>query len=382
MRAARRGAGLLLRGIAVLAMLGAVGIPGPVAAQDRQRSADVQKLVAEAEAAVVARRYAEAVDRYERAWALLPEPGFQFNISMLYLNRLQDPMRAWDHAVLFSGAAGTDLDREDAAELLEKIAAELGKTRARVALEVSPAHADVTLDGRSLAIRAPQTAWIPAGRHAVVVSAPGFRTDESALVLEAGALVPLKIRLEPAGGKLRVSADADDARVTIDDHPAVAAPAERIVSPGKHVVQVEAGGRKTFRREIQVGPAETTVVHAELPPLETPGNWRKTAGWISIGTAGAAVAAGLTTWFLGRKEATAAGNLRPEDYDRYDAYKDAFNTRVERARSEGIASYALWGIGAAAAGVGLYFLLAPGGGPAVSVAPGPGGAGLSASVAW
>jgi hypothetical protein len=360
----------------LLAPAMAAGAPG------EDRSAAVHRLVAEAESAVVSRRYAEAVSLYDAAWALSPDPAYQFNIAMLCLNRLDDPEGAWEHALLLQESARGESDRVDAEDLLGKAAAALGRTRGRATFEVSPAEAQVTVDGKAATSRSPRAAWLPAGSHAVQVTAPGFRSQEARLDVEAGGQVTLSVRLEPEGGTLRVLADVAGARVTIDDQAPVDAPAERRVAPGAHSVRVEAAGRIPWRQQVVVTASKSSVLQAVLAPVPAAKPWRRTAGWVSVGTAGASLAAGLATWFLGRRDATAAGNLLPRDYADYGAYKAAFDARVGQARSKGIASYALWGVGAAAAGVGLYFLLAPDGGPAVSLAPGPGTAGVTASVAF
>jgi hypothetical protein len=181
--------------------------------------------------------------------------------------------------------------------------------------------------------------------------------------------------------------------VRIDDTPVTEATAEPVpLEPGRHVVDATAPGATPFRRWIAVAAGDQASLAVDLPPGPVPaasvpahggGDSRKTAGWLALG-GGVALAAASAVLIVARHEDIAALD-RACPGGRCPAGADANDLEATRSRAlvEGPVAVACGIAGIAAAGVGLYLLVARHGSiataPPLAVAPlvARGGAGLA-----
>jgi hypothetical protein len=313
--------------------------PLSLPAQDARNSAAA--IAGKAEKAVRARHYGEAIEGFRRAWELSREPEYLYNIALIYLERIQDPLNAWEYSEKYAFAARTDEERREAADLVRKAEAALSRRHGKITIRTEPTSAEVFVDGVTTSGRTVRSEfWVAAGPHIVRATAPGFDPAESRVEVEAGGSTDVSLVLTQRAVPPR-----------IDETPlALAAPVQ--VKP-----DVEPPGVRV--------PAQVPPPDAQRPLGED-----HTAAWATIGCGLAAVATGTLLWGLGYQDIVTANGMdsgAPRD------------TKIDDGRRKAIAGYVLWGVGGAAvvAGVIVYFTVGPSGGAAI-VPSGPGGPGITA----
>jgi hypothetical protein len=184
--------------------------------------------------------------------------------------------------------------------------------------------------------------------------------------------------------------------VRIDDRPVTVAMAEPIpLVPGRHVVDATAPGAMPFRRAIVVAEGEQVSLAVDLAPGPVPvasvaapgGHARTTAGWLALGGGVGLVAASAVLLVVRHDDIAALDRACPDGRCPAGADANALEATRTRALVEGPVSVACGVAGIAAAGVGVYLLVARHGSTAaarIAVAPlvARGGAGLALSGAF
>lgn len=113
---------------------------------------------------------------------------------------------------------------------------------------------------------------VAAGRHHVLVDAPGFQPVSVPLDVSHGEQKEIEVHLVRVGyGYLSIDADAPEIRVEVD-HTAAGvwlsgAPPLRVkLKAGSHELTIHASGRKTYAGTVAVPPGRVLPVHARLIP--------------------------------------------------------------------------------------------------------------------
>jgi hypothetical protein len=251
--------------------------------------------------------------------------------------------------------------------------------------------ADVMLDGE-LVGRTPLTSSLTLmpGSHKVELVRPGYRTARTELTLGDGAsgeiaLEPEEDRAEIArvGGDLKLAITETEALVTVDGTPRGPYTASLRLAHGTHHLLVERGGFRPNERDVDVAVGQTTVVPVALDP--TPemrelyvgrARSQRTWAWIGIG-GGLAFAGGGTAFLLANASAksdaradrdAAVGRLEREegvcdvgsingDFDACNRAIFSAQDKLDSVKGRDVIGYVGLGVGAAAAGLGLFFLL-------------------------
>jgi tetratricopeptide (TPR) repeat protein len=167
-----------------------------VAAQPAQEDAAYHDLVRGALAAFDAKNWSEARRMFSTAHALQPSARTLRGLGMVAFE-----MGEYVEARQLLREALDDPRRPLEAELRADTEALLGRTRAllaRVRLNIEPAGAELTLDGKPLARPTPRELWMKAGRHALEARAPGHRSRLFPITAAAGDDQLVEVRLEPA----------------------------------------------------------------------------------------------------------------------------------------------------------------------------------------
>ncbi len=118
--------------------------------------------------------------------------------------------------------------------------------------------------------RPPHGALIETGPHRVWVEAPGYETAERALTVEHGQALEVAPEMVRVGyGWLAVDGNAEEVTVTIDGarrgvYTAVGDPIHVRLDAGKHRVELEAKGRKTWAGDVEVPRGQRLGVHGLL----------------------------------------------------------------------------------------------------------------------
>jgi len=251
--------------------------------------------------------------------------------------------------------------------------------------------ADVMLDGE-LVGRTPLTSSLTLmpGSHKVELARPGYRTARTELTLGDGASG--EITLEPEedkaevsriGGDLKLVITETDALVTVDGTPRGPYTVALRLAPGTHHLLIERGGFRPLERDVDVARGQTTVIPIALDP--TPemrelyvgrARSQRTWSWIGIG-GGLAFAGGGTGYLLynagAKDDARAERDAAVGKLDRMEGVcnrgsmqgdADACNAQIQSTQDKynsvkgrDVIGYVGLGIGVAATGLGLYFLL-------------------------
>jgi hypothetical protein len=251
--------------------------------------------------------------------------------------------------------------------------------------------ADVVLDGETVG-RTPLTSSLTLmpGGHKVELVRPGYRTARTELTLGDGAsgeiaLDPEEDRAEIArgGGDLKLAITETEALVTVDGTPRGPYTTSLRLAPGTHHLLVERGGFRPNERDVDVAAGQTTVIPVALDP--TPemrelyvgrARSQRTWAWISIG-GGLALAGGSTGFLLYNSSAkddaradrdAATGRLERKegvcDTSSINGDVDACNRAIlsaqdtlDSVKGRDVIGYVGVGVGVAATGLGLFFLL-------------------------
>lgn len=133
-----------------------------------------------------ARRYAEALAEFKRAYALSPAFRIQYNIGLSQA-ALGDALGAVEAFSTYLREGGTKVDSSRRAQVDAEIA-RLSKQLAWLTLDVEEPAAEVMLDGNALAKGlATRDLRLNAGRHTVTVRSADGTVKTQSVVLAAGA---------------------------------------------------------------------------------------------------------------------------------------------------------------------------------------------------
>jgi PEGA domain len=242
-------------------------LPRPAFAQDKRTQA--RALLVAGQKLYSAGEYAEALSRFERAYALVPSPRIQFNFGLAYmmLDRPSDAMRAFEAFIAGAGdASGADV---------AKAQANLGRLDKKVAvleLEGDTSGAEVAVDGRSYG--SVTRVVLDPGPHQLTIDKPGRPPFLSKLKVAAAARVRIPVQF------------GEPAPVTVPPPASSRTPAVATATPPPLV-----GLPALVPNPPPEEPRDT------VPAAPTPAPWQRTAGWVSSGIAvvlgGATLAAGL-----------------------------------------------------------------------------------------
>ena len=379
----------------------ALALAGAAGDARAQAGKDATKLATQAEKDAMAGRLDVAIKGYRKAWEAGHDPAYLFNISVIYLEGVKDPLQAWEYAQQYVAAAKSDAAKREGAQLIAKAEEALAPAFGKVTVHVTPATASVYLDQKLAENRLQRSiAWVEPGEHVVLAEATGREPDEARFSVKAGGRVEVALDLKAQQATLRVETRTPGAVVFLDGVKAGPAPIEKRVEAGVHVVRTEANGFTTLERRETLGAGSTLVVQADLlpvvaamapaGPLAGPPAARsagmsgqRIGAWVCMGTGIAAAIVGTGLYGGAYAAYKGAGDLDPKDYATPGKYQNAFDERTSRGKTLAYSSYAMWGLGAAALGTGLILYFTDPSGPATAVVPaGPGGPGMTASISW
>jgi hypothetical protein len=308
--------------------------------------------------------FAGAEPLFDQAFKLYPHPEILHNLARAHeemgqlATALDEFRRALDMDKQYTFAA-------DAQKRIVDLTARLRTTHGLVLVTSTPAQVELELhvDGRAFehGLVAPAERWVPAGRLRVSGSRPGFVAGSEEVEVAAGSELKVELVLLPVAKKgfISVVTPVEGASVSIDGEAVGVSPLpSTTVEVGVHTVRVEAVGFAAFEERIVVEPDRETVVNATLVDLATaaPGAAPRVglgSGLLGGGLAVAVVGGvlhGLA--FRDAKQASEVDNdpLSTDDDARFDSLK-------KKAETKQAVAFASYGVGAALAGVGVYFLV-------------------------
>jgi len=377
-------------------VLAAVLLAGSLPPAALAQVVDTEALKKKAEEQIRSRLYRDAVATYLRAYDASKDEKFLFNVSILFLKTLDDPLSAWKYAVRFKEAAKSEATRAHADQLFRMVEEILVRKRVKVAVSATPSDTSLWLDYKS-----PQTevkagiVWVKPGAHKIIGWSDGHVSQEKPFTATLGATAAVNLSLARALATIRVSSNIRDTSVYVGTEKIGLAPVRKQLKPGTYRIRAEAPGYRPLENEVTLKAGDTRSLKAKLVLLsKTAGTspaitlakkgqkdgYRKGA-YATFAIGGASLATGVVLAVLGYLDIKEAGGLsRSELGD--TAYESKFYSLRDSGQAKGYAGYGVLGVGVAALGTGIIlWVLSDDKGTAV-IPSGPGGPGLTASMRW
>ncbi len=361
----------------LLALLFIVGAEGPAIAGPDEDRKSAEVLVQDGLNLARAKKFREAVAKFEEALKLYPAPEIVHSLARAH-EELGELARAYDY---FAQALKDDYTyAAEGRQRLARIDATLRKTNARLTVRTTPLQTNVTLTFPSGAteshLSTPFATWVPVGEIKIVGSNPNFKTGEQRIAVKAGEDRELQLVLKPLPrqGFLTVSANVVGAVISLNGKEVGKAPIQGLAyDAGVYQLKVAAEGYKPHMQEVVIVQDDVVSLAIGLESLKgvkkppevrlagTP-SW---VGWTLVGS-GAAVAAGGLGLFLGAVDLTNTLQERypPEFYADGTAvegnegnnasFNKAFRSKV---RPLWISGDVLMGVGGAIAVSGILLLV-------------------------
>lgn len=260
-------------------------------------------------------RYAEAISKFEEAYAVRPHPVIFYNVGKCYeqLGETAKALRSYRDYLRLSPDAPDKETVSDAVANLERRLREKGQQQLMVFAD--PPTARIAVDGKDLGT-SPASVELVAGNHTLVVTADGFDKVERSFVMQLNRATEMTISLRQTGVKDTPPLASDvpkkdepkvtDAGPPPPAPPVVTAPVEekkgRVftwVAGGVAVAGLGAGigmalaeqGKEKEIQALQNDPKRATQLGAEAQGLATGAN-------VAYAAAGAAAITAVVLFFL------------------------------------------------------------------------------------
>ncbi len=291
--------------------------------------------------------YLNAIKAFEEAYRRSNRSGLLFSIAqahrMEYFAR-NNPARLRDAVGYYQKYLAAEPKGKRAAEVSEYLArlkpllpsdaaepraptAPTAPTKPRVMISSPTPGVHVTFDGRS--VSHPFIQEVSAGKHKLLLSAPGFADYTREIVVDAKEGAPaFDIPLKELPASVEIVAP-DGAEVTLDGRLLGVTPLPTLPVPsGRHFLAVTKNGKKAWSQEIVLARGQKKRVETSL---EATG--QRTASWILIGVGAAGVVGGGVLGYLAvrkqsdaqdiRDASTGAGGLPQSDFSRYQSLRQS-----------------------------------------------------------
>jgi hypothetical protein len=225
-------------------------------------------------------RYADAIAKFEEAYALKPSPVLFYNIGRCHeqLGDVPKALRAYRDYLRMAPDAKDKDTVNDAIANLERRLKEKGLQQLMVFAD--PPTAIIEVDGKVLG-NSPASVELTAGNHKLVVKAEGFETTERAFVMQTARATEMTINLRPVAAKPMDPPPPPPPLVDAPkkDEPTKDEPKVAVLTPTKDV-----GGSSSTATDV-TKPAEPAKKGGRL--------WTWVAGGAAVAAAGAGVGLGV-----------------------------------------------------------------------------------------
>jgi hypothetical protein len=234
-----------------------------------------------------------ALAEFEAAYRLKPGAASLQNMALCLkeLHRYPEAAHALDALLERHGSELTESERQ----IVNSALGELEGLTATLLVNVSPASAKLTLDGRAVtSVERAQGVRVSVGEHTLAAEAPGYQRAAQVVRLASGERRKAQLSLRVVSGFVSVVTRDPDAAIAIDGTPVAFAKWQGPVTAGEHYVQVYKPGYQPFEKRLTVELGRTEVVAtpplvveeepeiSSAPPAD-PGTQR---GWYVLGTLG------------------------------------------------------------------------------------------------
>ncbi|MDX2014226.1 MAG: PEGA domain-containing protein [Myxococcaceae bacterium] len=234
-------------------------------------------------------RYADAIAKFEEAYALKPSPVLFYNIGRCHeqLGDVPKALRAYRDYLRMAPDAKDKDTVSDAIANLERRLKEKGLQQLMVFAD--PPTAIIEVDGKVLG-NSPASVELTAGNHKLSVRAEGFEPTERAFVMQTSRATEMTINLRPMAAK---PMDPPPPPPPLVDAPKKDEPKVAALTPTKDVTGTSSGATDVTK------PAEPAHKGGRL--------WT----WVAGGAAVAAAGAGVGMGFAAQEAAGRTANPPP-----------------------------------------------------------------------
>lgn len=216
---------------------------GALASPDAPEDELARSLKSQGDAAMTAHKFGDALDAYTRGQSAEAHPVFAYNRGRA-LQALERHAEALDEIERFKVTAAPSLLAR--VPKLEDLLASLRAQVSEVTLDCLSGgkairNAQVEVNGRLVELDRIKKLRLDRGQKSLVFSAPGYFPFHLKVVLEGGKARLVRVQLTPkdSRGRLRVTCPIPGTRVVVDSVARGTAPADLLLTPGTHRVEVE-----------------------------------------------------------------------------------------------------------------------------------------------
>jgi hypothetical protein len=219
-------------------------------------------------------RYADAIAKFEEAYAIKPSPVLFYNIGRCHeqLGDVPKALRAYRDYLRMQPDAKDKDTVNDAIANLERRLKEKGLQQLMVFAD--PPTAIIEVDGKVLG-NSPASVELTAGNHKLLVRAEGYEPTERAFVMQTSRATEMTINLRPAGKPM----EPPPPPPPLVDVPKKEDPKVATLTPSKDVTGT--------------GTGATNVTTTPEPARKGGRLWTWIAGGAAVAAAGAGVGLGV-----------------------------------------------------------------------------------------
>lgn len=167
-------------------------VTASIAQADDASQAEARRLFEQGNQQLDRGAYVEALASFEQAYARWQNPKILLNVATT-LRQLGRLAQAGDRYEQYLNDPGADASKRDQAKSAME---EIDKAVAHLTVSVAKQGAEARIDGAVVSIGGPRPLRVEAGRHTIIVSAPGHRTVVRDVTLAAGERRTLELSLE------------------------------------------------------------------------------------------------------------------------------------------------------------------------------------------
>lgn len=251
-------------------------------------------------------RYKEAIEKFQRANEINPDPELVFRIAVAY-----QQLESWQECVnymdryLESAPTGPKRDRAD--NTRKSCDARIERDQ-QLIIDSDPKGARVFLDDRAKGVQGqtPFSNYVRPGSHKVWIELDGYDTVEQTIQVQTKEPFRLNLvmRKMQNRGWLFVDSILIDARVYIDGKNVGLTPFQEPLGygAGLHQVVVERDGYTRFTKQVNVNKGQVTTVDAYMVRTDNISTWRTGLGWTAEVLGALCIGGGVVAFFLAEDE--------------------------------------------------------------------------------
>lgn len=283
--------GLMVICLALGILFGGVAVPRAAFAQGAPASSDTpDEAKRKGDEAMVALRYQDALEHYQRAYEATKSPALLYNMGRAYEGLGEFP-KALDALEEFSDKAPAELKSRVAK--LEELLRDVRNRVATLVVSCPVDNADIRLGEKVVGrTRVGQTVIrVNAGKQRLVVSREGYFSFDKDLALSGAKVETVEVTLASRSDAavLRVTSPVEGAAVALDGKPMGVVPFESPILPGTHKIGVTREGYEDADTSVVVAAGERKDV--AVPLAKKASLFTRWWFWTAVGV----VAIGATT---------------------------------------------------------------------------------------